>query len=502
MIDGMSQLVRNMGQLPLALRCVFAWSLPLLGTTFAPSCSRLTDGAAERPEPVDELTVTASADPAAVVQRGSTTLRAEVSDGAAPYRYRWDQNGGPADIALTADRAETTATGIFDTPGLYVFRVTVTDQGGATGEDFVQVNVSAGVSVNVTAESAEIFEGTAAMLNAVTTDGTEPFTFAWSRERGPQDVDLGAETAAEIVTPALLEIGTYAFRVTVTDAAGFTATDTVEVRVQSSLDVEAPDLATVGEPVELNSTLLADFTDVTYAWEITQGEGSIENPTQATASLTTTNGETLKVKLTMTLPGDSEPLVEVTRELEIVSIESAAPQVEIDTNFGSFTLELDADAAPGYVANFLAYVDEGFYDGLLFHRNACSENPDTGECEPFVLQGGGYERNGTDLELKEPTRDPVPGEPPNGLSNGTTYSVSMALSRGDADSAETQFFINLADNSFLDDQDFRVFAFVVAGRDVIDEIVDQPREQSTVLNNEVSQPVEDVIMETVRRATP
>ena len=472
----------------------------MTATALATSCSRLTDGAAGRPEPIDELQVTATADPAAVVERGSTTLSADVSGGVDPLVYRWDQNGGPAEITLTSAREATTATGIFETPGLYVFRVTVTEGTGTVGEDFVRVNVAAGVTVSVTSESSEIFEGASATLAAVTTDGTAPFTFAWSRDRGPQELDLSAETETEMVTPALTEVGTYAFRVTVTDSAGFTATDTVEVKVQSSLEVEAPTLATVGEAVDLTSTLLADFTGVTFAWEVTQGEAAIENPTEATASLTASRGETLNVKLTMTLPGDADPSVEVTREVEIVAIESARPRVAFETNFGSFTMELDADAAPAYVANFLAYVDEGFYDGLLFHRNACSENADTGGGDPFVLQGGGYERSGTDVELKDPTRDPVPGEPENGLSNGTKYSVSMALSRGDADSAETQFFINLDDNSFLDDQGFRVFAFVVTGKDVIDDIAAQPREESTVLNNEVSQPVEDVIMETVRRA--
>lgn len=429
-------------------------------------------------------------------------MRAEVPTGSAPFEYRWDQNGGPADIELTDARAAETATGVFETPGLYVFRVSVTDSTGANGEAFVRVNVSAGVSVTARSDASEIFEGASANLRAEPTDGTAPFTFSWSRERGPGDVDLSGQADADIVTPPLIEVGTYVFRVTVTDSAGFTATDSVEVKVEASLEIETPKLATVGDGATLTATLLADFSSVAYSWEVTRGEATIENPTQATARLVASTGETLGVRLTLTITGDAGAPAEVLREAEIVAIENALPRVLINTHFGAITLELDAEAAPGYVANFLAYVDDGFYDGLLFHRNACSENPDTGDCEPFVLQGGGYERQGTTLELKDPTRDAVPGESENGLSNGTLYTVAMALSRGDANSAETQFFINLADNSFLDDQGFRVFATVVDGRDVVDDIVAQPREESTVLNSEVSLPVEDVIMVTVRRAVP
>jgi len=160
---------------------------------------------------------------------------------------------------------------------------------------------------------------------------------------------------------------------------------------------------------------------------------------------------------------------------------------------------LEADLAAGHTENFLRYVDEAFYDGVLFHRNACTENDDTGECDPFVLQGGGYERVDGELELKEPTHPTIASEADNGLSNAELYSVALALSNNNPASGRVQFFINLDDNSFLDDLSFTVFGRVVAGRDVVDAIVAMPRTDSPIITGEVSLPAEDVIMTRVHR---
>ena len=148
----------------------------------------------------------------------------------------------------------------------------------------------------------------------------------------------------------------------------------------------------------------------------------------------------------------------------------------------------------------LAYVDDGFYDGLLFHRVLCTEieeeetssdgttaEDDAAEtddndiaavlgCDPFVIQTGGYRRTDGELEQAEATRDPVTSEADNGLSNATPYSVAMALAGGDVDSGTTEFFINIdADNGYLDDQYFTVFGSVVddGGREIVGDIVDR-----------------------------
>ena len=123
-------------------------------------------------------------------------------------------------------------------------------------------------------------------------------------------------------------------------------------------------------------------------------------------------------------------------------------------------------------------------------------------CDPFVLQGGGYVRVDDELELKEPTRPAVMSEAPTGLSNAELYSVSLALSGGNVNSGTTQFFFNMRDNGFLDDQGFTVFGRVVEGTDVVDTIVAQERTESPIIAGEVSLPVEDVIMERVTRVVP
>lgn len=132
----------------------------------------------------------------------------------------------------------------------------------------------------------------------------------------------------------------------------------------------------------------------------------------------------------------------------------------LSTNLGDITLELFADKAPLTVQNFLAYVDEGFYDGTIFHRVI----PD------FMVQCGGFT---ADMQQKK-TRAPVKNEADNGLSN-EPYTLAMART-SDVNSATSQFFINLADNTFLDhgkrDFGYAVFGKVTQGSDVVDKIAE------------------------------
>jgi cyclophilin family peptidyl-prolyl cis-trans isomerase len=133
-------------------------------------------------------------------------------------------------------------------------------------------------------------------------------------------------------------------------------------------------------------------------------------------------------------------------------------QVKIETSVGDFVLQLDESRAPLTVANFLQYVTDGFYAGTIFHRVV----------NGFVIQGGGYT---PDLTQKPP-RPPVVNESGNGLSN-RRGSVAMART-GEPHSADSQFYINLADNLALDSKPTRwgyaVFGEVVQGLDVVDEI--------------------------------
>ena len=132
--------------------------------------------------------------------------------------------------------------------------------------------------------------------------------------------------------------------------------------------------------------------------------------------------------------------------------------VVFSTTHGDITLEFYPDKAPITVENFLAYVDDEFFDGTVFHR----------VIPRFVIQGGGF----TDEMVQKPTRDQIVNEADNGLKNARG-TLSMARTQ-EKDSATSQFFINLADNAFLDhgerDFGYAVFAKVAEGMDVVDQI--------------------------------
>jgi peptidyl-prolyl cis-trans isomerase B (cyclophilin B) len=135
--------------------------------------------------------------------------------------------------------------------------------------------------------------------------------------------------------------------------------------------------------------------------------------------------------------------------------------VILHTNHGDITLELDAENAPASTANFLQYVREGHYNNTLFHR----------VIPGFMIQGGGMEPG----MKQKPTRKPVANEATNGVKN-RNYTVAMART-SEPHSATAQFFINVADNDFLDYTSpsangwgYCVFGKVVAGKDVVDKI--------------------------------
>ena len=140
----------------------------------------------------------------------------------------------------------------------------------------------------------------------------------------------------------------------------------------------------------------------------------------------------------------------------------AATRIEIKTTLGDIQLELDAEKAPKTVENFLAYINEGFYDGTVFHRVISG----------FMIQGGGYEYDDGKL-VEKATKEGIENEARNGLKN-VRGSIAMARTR-DPHSATTQFFINHVDNTNLDHPSFdgwgyAVFGTVTQGLDVLDKI--------------------------------
>ena len=281
-------------------------------------------------------------------------------------------------------------------------------------------------------------------------------------------------------------------------------------------EATAATAAEVGETVGLTARLAdgVDTASVTFRWFQTYGRlVEILNSDTANASFVAPSlpaEQTLRFRVDVTASGgtifDNPPsdTVAVTVALdpdygldESVEEESDEddpyPQVRLVTSMGSITVELDRENAPLTVSNFLRYVDDGFYDGTIFHRVIAD----------FVIQGGGYDE---DLELLD-TRPPILSEADNGLSN-VRGTIGMAYSPdGGPDSGASQFFINVMDNLHLDYDNPNtdavddgnkntVFGEVIYGMDVVDEIA----EVETGTQDGMSDvPVENVFLRRVER---
>jgi cyclophilin family peptidyl-prolyl cis-trans isomerase len=155
------------------------------------------------------------------------------------------------------------------------------------------------------------------------------------------------------------------------------------------------------------------------------------------------------------------------------------PVAVMETSMGTIKIELNAEKAPITVQNFLKYVEDKHYDGLIFHR----------VIDGFMIQGGGFEPG-----MKEKkTRDPIKNESGNGLKNDRG-SIAMARTN-QLDSATSQFYINVVDNPGLDKGQYCVFGKVIEGMDVVDKIRKVKTGQKSGYKDV---PEEDVLIKSVR----
>ena len=167
---------------------------------------------------------------------------------------------------------------------------------------------------------------------------------------------------------------------------------------------------------------------------------------------------------------------------------AADPQVDMKTNFGTVRLELYPDKAPETVANFLKYVQDGHYDGTIFHRVIVN----------FMIQGGGFERN----YQQKKTRDPIRNEAERAVKAGLKNDIgTIAMARTSSPhSATAQFFINVNDNAFLnwsdprgDGNGYAVFGKVLSGLEVVGTIANLPTGAAGPFSRDVQR--EPVIIE-------
>ena len=169
---------------------------------------------------------------------------------------------------------------------------------------------------------------------------------------------------------------------------------------------------------------------------------------------------------------------------------AANPQVDVKTNVGTIRLELYPAKAPKTVANFLQYVRDGHYNGTIFHR----------VMDGFMIQGGGFDRE----YHQKPTRAPIPNEAEAGIKAGLKNDVgTVAMARtSDPNSATAQFFINVADNAFLnwgdprgDGNGYAVFGKVVSGMDIVAKIAKTPTGRGGPFGSDV--PREPIVIESM-----
>ncbi len=163
------------------------------------------------------------------------------------------------------------------------------------------------------------------------------------------------------------------------------------------------------------------------------------------------------------------------------------PKVHFKTNVGDFTLELEPEKAPQTVANFLQYVRDGHYDGMIFHR----------VIKAFMIQGGGFDTSYN----KKPTREPIPNEADKGISN-ERGTIAMART-GDPHSATNQFFINVKFNGFLNYRSktqqgwgYTAFGRVIDGMNIVGRISRVETGPGGPFPTDV--PAKQVVIETVK----
>ncbi|MGE0482434.1 MAG: peptidylprolyl isomerase [Phycisphaerae bacterium] len=369
--------------------------------------------------------------------------------------------------------------------------------------------------MQATASVASAGFGEAVTLQAVVTlvaaDGGV-VSFSWIQTAGPGvRVNNGTGATASFAAPSVGQATTLAFRVTAFNTAGDTGF--ADVSVQINADPEFPRDSTFdfGTGGGTSATVIAragadrsvrEFAAVTldgsasagsnlaFRWRQASGASVfLRNADTARASFdapafssATGAVNTIEFELTVTDPTNrsSRDRVVITITRDTTSGPNELPRVRIDTTMGSFTIELDNRASPNTVANFLQYIDDNFYDGTIIHRVVPG----------FVVQGGGYLPGLVEKEV----RPAIEGEAPNGLSN-IRGTVAMALRAGNADSATSQFFVNLVDNTFLDAQNFTVF-----GRVIDMTVVDQIGTVETTTSNGFNDvPVTDIIVRDVVR---
>ncbi len=425
----------------------------------------------------DRVTVTVRARPIADAGEDQTVLVGETvtldGTGSSPavegntLEYEWLQTSGPEAVLDDAEAAAPTFTAA--AVGTLTFSLTVTEvERELSSTDTVTVVVNSEENQAPTADAGA--DQTVGAGATVTLDGSgssdpdegDELTFAWKQVSGPEVTLADANEAVATFTAPAGGV-TLGFRLGVDDGREGSASDEVTIFV---LGAEAGEdhnvVPRVTVTLDGSASSVSGDDDLTYHWQQTDGETvvlsdpDVQRPT-FTVPVEAADASVLTFQLTVENADGVTAVDTVT--LTVVT----QPVVRLETSEGDIDLEMLIDGAPITVVNFLQYVEDGFYDDTIFHRVI----PD------FVVQGGGYLPG---LVEQDGVRDPITNEFSPDRSN-VRGTVAMAKVGGNPDSATSQFFFNLSDNSGdpanLDTQNggFTVFARVTEDTmEVVDEI--------------------------------
>ncbi len=384
-------------------------------------------------------------------------------------KYRWDFGDGTAAVGQTVDHA-------FSRSGRFPVRLTVTDNRGGKADVTRTVLVN---SVPVPLFTFEEDGNNAMRFNFDAAGSTDPDgdiqTFEWNFG------DDSAIATGQTVSHTFALPNDYSVTLTVIDAFGARVSTTQVVDVVGDVPFVRSITPSVGEPDTILSDAVIDGerfqTGATVRLErggssFVATSSSVQGETTITATFDLSGAATGDYDVIVENPDSTSATL--TDGFRVVT----ANRVRLTTSMGDIVLAL-VDDAPVTTANFLQYVEDNFYDGTIFHRVVSG----------FVVQGGGF-IPGPDLGTpQDGLRDPIVNEFSPSRSN-LRATVAMAKLGSDPDSATSQFFFNLGDNSGnLDNQNggFTVFATVVEGMDVVDAIAGVD-----VGSND--RPVEDVML--------
>jgi cyclophilin family peptidyl-prolyl cis-trans isomerase len=394
------------------------------------------------------------------------------------------------------------------------FGCPTTDPGDGTQSPVRGTIVTSALAIDeaTTMPAEDVIAGTPVSLRgSVSETDPEAVQYAWV-QTGGYGVEIRDANApvAMFDAPSLPEDGAVTIMLTTSNAAGDVGRAEVVVTVAADPNYQEYDFSDIsgdtppaagpvanagssqtvlpGDEVTLDGTE-STGVNLGYSWRqisgttVTLSDTAAEQPTFTAPGYVADGENELVFELAVT---DASNRTVTDRVLVRVRNPDASDRrVRVLTSRGEFVIELYPDEAPKSVENFLEYVDEGFYDGTIFHRVIAD----------FVVQGGGFEPG----LIKKDTRDPIEIESDNGLKNDRAM-VAMART-SDPNSATSQWYVNVTDNDFLNyespaEPGYTVFGEVVEGMSVVDRIATEPTESRQGFQDV---PVDDILILSVTR---